>query len=182
MSLLAISCPKLAAKDLEWIQSIRAEHDELHYSLVRPHVTLVFATEKIARREFVNHVRTVSEKEVVIPCVLRRAMVMKDHFGDNWYVLMVMAEGYGEIVKIHDRLYTGILADELRLDLPYIPHVTIGNSGDPQVCKALTDRLNTDNISIAGLVSSIDIITHENGRIETIEVVELSGKTSVDRS
>ena len=93
---------------------------------------------------------------------------------------MVAAEGYSEIVKLHDRLYTGMLTGELRLDIPFIPHITIGNSKDPQVCATLADRLNAENFAIAGRISSIDIVTYENNRIETICQVELAAKRNVD--
>ncbi len=66
------------------------------------------------------------------------------------------------------------------MDIPFIPHITIGNSKDPQVCATLADRLNVENFAIAGRISSIDIITHENTRIETICQVELVDKRNVD--
>ena len=110
MSLLAISYPELEPKDFDWIQSIRAEHDELQFELVKPHITLVFATEKIGQSELINHVREVCEEALAIRFVMSRAIVIKDYFGDYWHVLMVAAKGYSEIVKLHDHLYTGPLA------------------------------------------------------------------------
>jgi 2'-5' RNA ligase len=182
MSLLAISYPELEPGDLNWIQSIRAEHDELQYELVKPHITLVFATEGIDQSALIDHVREISGEASAIRFVLRRSIVMKDHFGDYWYVLMVAAEGCSEIVRLHDRLYTNILFGELRSDLPFIPHITIGNSKDPQVCATLVDRLNAEDFAIAGRISSVDIVTYENSRIETIRQVELVDKRSVDTS
>ncbi|MCK4655782.1 MAG: 2'-5' RNA ligase family protein [candidate division Zixibacteria bacterium] len=180
MSLLAISYPELEPKDFDWIQSIRAEHDELQFELVKPHITLVFATEETGQSELIDHVREVCEEALALRFVMRRAIVMKDHFGDYWYVLMVAAEGYSEIVKLHDQLYTGVLSCELRSDIPFIPHVTIGNSKDPQACATLADRLNAENLAIIGRISSIDIVTYENNRIETICQVELVAKRNVD--
>ena len=176
MSLIAINYPELDPRDFDWIQSIRAEHDILQYELVRPHITLVFATERIVQSELVGHVREVAEEASAIKFVMRRAIVMKDHFSDYWYVMMVAAEGYGEIVKLHDHLYTGPLASELRLDLPYIPHITIGNSKDSQVCAALVDRLNAEKVEIPGLISSVDIVTYDNNLIETICRVDLGAQ------
>jgi 2'-5' RNA ligase len=180
MSLLAISYPELKPRDFDRIQLIRAEYDELQYELVKPHITIVFATERVGQSEFIDHVLKVSEEASAIRFVMRRTIVMRDYFGDCWYVFMAAAEGCSEIVGLHDRLYTGKLTGELRLDLPYIPHITIGNSKDPQVCATLADRLNVEDLAIVGRISSIDIVTYENDRIETICTVELVAKRNVD--
>lgn len=66
------------------------------------------------------------------------------------------------------------------MDIHNIKCNTVGNSKDPQACATLADRLNAMNIAITGGISSIDIITYESNRIETIRQVELADKRNVD--
>ncbi|MGE3268898.1 MAG: 2'-5' RNA ligase family protein, partial [Chloroflexota bacterium] len=73
----------------------------------------------------------------------------------------------------HDRLYTGPLASQLRLDVPYIPHVTVGMARDSLVCKGLADALNERAFLLAGSIDAIDVVSYEAGRVETLARVSL---------
>jgi hypothetical protein len=50
------------------------------------------------------------------------------------YVFLVPDEGSGALSLLHDRLYSGLLAS-LRIDLPYVPHITIGRCSERQKAK-----------------------------------------------
>ena len=39
---------------------------------------------------------------------------------------MILKEGNEEVIKLHDKLYTGVLSQFFRKDLGYIPHIGIG--------------------------------------------------------
>jgi hypothetical protein len=72
-------------------------------------------------------------------------------------------EGHSKIIKLHDRLYTGVIESEIRLDIPFIPHIGIGNSLDAHSCKQLVDRLNADRFEIRGRVDQLDLIWSVRG-------------------
>ena len=78
------------------------------------------------------------------------------------------------MVKLHDRLYTGPLAAELRLDIPFIPHLTVGNASEAQACKRLADDLNARGVSIHGGIATLGVVRYEGGRVESIERIELA--------
>src|SRR5438874_242296 len=126
MSLLVIGYPKLARVDSEWIGSIREQNDYLSHSLLPPHFTFVFPLTTITESELAEHLKKQLAGCNRIPFVLRCSILVKDDSGEDYYVLLVPDEGFSSIVKLHDRLYTGILAPALRLDIPFIPHITIG--------------------------------------------------------
>jgi hypothetical protein len=71
-------------------------------------------------------------------------------------------------------LYTGLLAARLRLDVPYIPHVTVKAAPDPAACKVLADTLNAQDIHVSARVSVLDVVRYENGRVETVARVPLN--------
>ena len=78
------------------------------------------------------------------------------------------------MVKLHDRLYTGPFAAELRLDIPFIPHLTVGNAAEAQACKRLADDLNARGVSIHGGIATLDVARYEGGRVESIGRIELA--------
>jgi hypothetical protein len=173
MSLLVLSYPIISQEDFDWIQKVRATHDRLHYELVDPHFTIVFAVDNIKPEEFIQHIKQNARGFKKITFVLRCAVVIKDAFSEHSYVFLVPDEGYSEIVKLHDRLYEGQLASELRLDIPFIPHIVAGNSIDPQVCKRLADQLNQQSFVIKGFVEKLDVAEYKNDKVKTIEQIKL---------
>jgi hypothetical protein len=167
-----IAYPSFSQKHNDWIQKVRAQHDA-YYRLVRPHFTLVFRS-SIREAEFVAHVKQRTAAVRKFTFVMRCALVVEDVIGDMNQVFLVPDKGFSDIVKLHDRLYTGILAPELRLDIPFYPHIGVGNSSDPVACKRLADELNGQDFVIEGVVGSLDIVTvvAPDKRITEVKTIE----------
>jgi hypothetical protein len=174
MSLLVLSYPIISKEDFDWIQKVRATYDRLHYELVDPHFTIVFAVDNIKPEEFTQHIKQNTRGFKKIAFVLRCAVVVKDAFSDYFYVFLVPDEGYSKIVKLHDKLYSGLLASELRLDIPFIPHIVVGNSTDPQACKKLADQLNQQSFTIKGSIEKLDVATYDGKNIKIVKQIGLT--------
>ena len=82
---------------------------------------------------------------------------------------------YSNIIKLHDKLYSGKFYGNLRFDIDFIPHIGIGNSEDIHLCKKRIDQLNATDFLIEGNVHELDIVKYENNTITTIKKVELPG-------
>jgi hypothetical protein len=173
-SLLVVNYPTLSAGALEKIQSVRQQHDLLYYDVVAPHFTLVFPVVDRDEKSFIAHVDQVTRSIPSFDFVIRCTALGDDAFSGYAYVLLVPDEGYSRIVRLHDRLYTGILASELRLDIPFIPHIGIANDLDPQVCKTIVDHLNATDFEICGKVQRLDVIWYEKNQVGTIAQFELA--------
>jgi hypothetical protein len=172
--LVAIAYPSLSPEDFAWIQGVRAAHDELYFGVIEPHITFVFPTKTLEADKLAAHVRAASAEVPSFDFVLRCAVVWGDATQPWWHVFLVPEEGFSAIVRLHDRLYTGPLAGELRLDIPFIPHLGIGTSQDPQACKALVDRINDQGVAIDGRIDRLDIAVLEPDCVRTIDRVELA--------
>jgi hypothetical protein len=168
MSLFVLGYPTITESDFHWIQSFRSDHDERYFKVVDPHFTIVFPVSTIERNTFINHVKEGVSNFTNIDFTLRCSLVVKDSFSDFTDIFLVPDEGFSRIVKLHDTLYTGILAVELRLDIPFIPHMGIGSAIDPAACKLLADQLNAQSFCISGRLEKIDIVNYENRKVETI--------------
>ncbi len=94
-------------------------------------------------------------------------------FSPQTHLFLVPDQGYSTLVKLHDTLYSGILAQTLRLDVPFIPHITVGAHSDPQVCKQAADKINHQDICIRGHIDAVNILTYENNSVATIKQIGL---------
>lgn len=111
----------------EVIHNLRAVYDPLA-KLVQPHITLVFPfTSAIETKQLVDHVSKSIEGIKSFDITLYR--ISPCLAGGN-YLFLNVREGNDEIRFIHDRLYTGILEEFLRKDIPYVPHMTVGKIDD----------------------------------------------------
>lgn len=97
---------------------------------IETHLTLVFATAWLAEQEFAAHIASVAARTPRIEFACKYAMLGADDEDDRAYVFLVPDEGYAAISILHDRLYTGPLAEHLRLDIPYVPHITVATLRD----------------------------------------------------
>jgi 2'-5' RNA ligase len=173
-NLLVVNYPTISAENFAWIQEIRQQEDELNFSAIDPHFTLVFPIIEIDRATLVSHVKRSIQGIQPFEFTIRCAVLANDAFSKYTHVFLVPDEEYSNIVKLHDRLYTGVLMRELRLDIPFIPHIGIANSLDPHHCKRLVDRLNSQQFEIRGRIDRLDIITSQRDLVESIESVNLA--------
>src|SRR5262245_52203029 len=115
---------------MDFIRAFRARHDPEFCHLVAPHYTLAFGCEAIAEESYVQHVAEIAAATAPIRFACRYAALGADDVDDMAYVFLVPDEGNAAIARLHDRIYSGPLAPHLRLDLPYVPHITIGRTRD----------------------------------------------------
>lgn len=172
MAFAVLTYPEFSRPDAERIQAYRAQHDPRH-KLVEPHVTLVFPTLAANERRLLDHVTQTVASFRSFRLSLRCALVVKDVDGPMTHVYLVPDEGFGALVRLHDRLYVGPLERAARLDVPYIPHVTVGSFERPEAAKSLADSINQQFFSINGTVGSIAIARHEAGKLATLASLRL---------
>ena len=140
------------------IQNFRKKYD-FKWNLIPPHITLVFPFNSSDETAILGHIK---KKIVAIkPFDIAVDTYKKSH--DN-YLYLTFKKGVSELTHIHDILYTAILEQNLKTDITYEPHLTIGNfqneNGElrQDVCsKALTD-LDNSSLSYEGEVDAITLI------------------------
>jgi len=170
MKLLAVAYPELSEKDLNRIESYRKEHDTL-YKIIRTHFTLVFPVKDFSEKIFTEEIKTQLKGIEPFSFTIRSATINKDSFVENYYGFLVPDEGYSNILKLHDKLYSGKLLPYRQLDIDFIPHITIGNSTNIMSCKKMADDWNSHDFEISGIISSVDIVNYEGAT--TLEKIKL---------
>jgi hypothetical protein len=172
MALVVIGYPKIDKNDYNWIQEARKKSDELYFNVVNPHFTFVFPVSSVSKEDLIKHCQNILSETKKFAFEIKKATTEKDAFNEYTHTFIILDKGSAEIIQIHDKLYTGILKPELREDIPYIPHIGIGNNKDPKICEELAKEINDKNISIKGTIDSLDIAVL-NIKVKTIKKIYL---------
>lgn len=98
------------------------EKYEPYNELLPEHLVFVFPVpEDIGLKKLENHIKTILAKWKPFEVHFHGFHKSPDH-----WLFLVLAGGNDLVHKLHDELYTDILAPHLRDDLPYLPHVGLG--------------------------------------------------------
>jgi 2'-5' RNA ligase len=110
--------PNVDTKD---INQLRMKYDP-QVELIGPHITLMFpVSESIGEENLVHHLENVLNSWQSFPIHLQRFQISSDD-----HLFLLLQEGNANIIRLHGEIYTGILADYRREDIPFIPHLTLG--------------------------------------------------------
>ena len=105
----------------EGFHAFRYRH-EPYAGLLPEHMTFVFPVgESIGRQALEQHILEVLAPWSPFRMHFCRLMKSPDH-----WLFWIAEEGKDGAMRLHDELYTGILARHLRKDLPYTPHIGVG--------------------------------------------------------
>lgn len=173
MAYLVLAYPDIKGSDYELVQNYRKNNDELFYTVVEPHFTIIFPVFDFSESLFIKEIIEKSKDVEKIKFVIRCATINKDAFNEYFHAFLVPDEGYSNIVKLHDKLYSGILKENLRLDLDFVPHIGIGNSKDKYLCKQMVNEWNNKEFAISGSISRLTIVNYENDIVTKLKEIEL---------
>jgi len=169
MSLAVLGKPRLKAADAAWITALRDRHGRaLTAPEIGPHVTLVFPTDATDATTATGHVAMIAGETPPLALAFRCALPVPDPDSGDTFIYLVPDEGFSALVRLHDRLYSGPFAEARRLDLAYMPHVTLARIAESKLARALADDLNGQEPEI-------------HARLETIELVRLDGREPARR-
>lgn len=173
MAYLVVAYPKLEQSDFDFIQNYRKQNDPRYFSVIEPHITLIFPINDIEKDSFVGEVKGKIAGIKPFDVAFNVATINQNDDGEYYHEFLVPDTGYSNIVKLHDKLYSGLFAPHLRFDIDFIPHIGIGNSDEAQISKQRIDELNAKGISIPSRVDSVDVIEYKDGAVTTVEKIKL---------
>jgi 2'-5' RNA ligase len=172
MRLYVVAYPELDAADYQLIDDSRRQYDRL-YGMIDAHITLVFLVDDMTPEDFIAEVKQQTAGAKAFDITLRACTINKDTFSEHYFAFVVPDEGNSDIIKLHDKLYSGKLTHHHRMDIDYIPHILIATSLDKSVIKNIVDEWNTKNFEFIGKVKALDIISFENGITTVLDRVVL---------
>jgi 2'-5' RNA ligase len=172
--LLIVAYPKISKSDFEWIQDNRRRYDELSYLAAPPHFTLFFPSDEFKSDDLLQTTTLNIGSFSSFQFSLRSAIIMPPVVGEYSYVFLVPDEGFSQIIQLHDKIYSKELRSSLRLDIPFVPHVTVASSKNVVACKELVDVLNNKKFEITGKIHTLDLAFEDGNCITTLSQIHLS--------
>ena len=173
-----LAYPNISRADRDFIDHFREKHDLPYKDLVAPHFTMVFGLQGFSETHLLRHVEQVCGHEDKIAFDCRYAMLGADHASETAHVFLVPDRGFSAVSMLHDRLYSGPLANALRLDLEYIPHITIGTLENRKEAKRHCDLLNSRPVSIQGSIDEISVVEYVQRTIRAVATFKLQGEAA----
>ena len=173
MALGVLAYPSISNEDYNLIQNFRKSNDELYFEIVHPHFAFVFPTDSLAENAFIEEIKEKAKDFERIKFELKCACVNKDSFMDFFHLLLVPDQGHSQIVKLHDKLYSESLFNELRLDIDFIPHMGIANSKDGYQVKTWVDHWNSQPFSIQGHINALTVIKYDGNSLKNLVNIPL---------
>lgn len=156
--------------NMELIDRIREKYDPLA-DKVKPHITLVFPfNSQISSPELENHIKEIVSKISPFHLSLQKITPAKGN-----YLFLNVDQGKEEIIKLHQLLYQGLLADyypKWLKDIEYLPHMTVGKiENEADFIKAVEETKKMDELftTIVDKIS-VEIIGEEDESIIEMEL------------
>lgn len=150
-------------ENVKIIDEIRDKYDPLAKH-VRPHITLVFPFESnIETGDLREHISSAVSEIKAFEVVLQGITPVKS-FGN--YLFLGIQKGSEEIIKLHEKLYTGILEAHYPEWLKYgkfLPHMTVGCLNDDESFKIASNYVKNVDNSFKTIVNEVSVeIIDEN--------------------
>jgi len=123
--------------------------------LLPPHLTLVFPFHsRLTLDQIAAHVQKVLRAWPCFPVVMHGAW-----FAQNEFIGIATQVGSDALIEMHDRLYRGPLAEFLRTEFDYTPHITLARASEPTRYEALcTASAQVTKETFRDLMRSVTII------------------------
>ena len=159
------------------IDAIRKKYDPLAEH-VRPHITMVFPFESdIETDKLQNHIETMVSG--IKPFELTLSGITPSISPVGNYLFLNIKEGAAEIIKLHKKLYKGILKEfypEWLMGIDFLPHMTVGCVSDlDDFKKAIEETKNIYEVFETTAMSiSVEIIDENEDSIIELDIPLIS--------
>jgi 2'-5' RNA ligase len=171
--IFTLAMPRWSADAQAAVQQFRRAHDP-QFERVEPHFTLVFGA-ALEAEPCIAHVRAVARRAAPIPFGLSHAMLY--YTGDGpAHVFLVASDGAARLTHLYRQLYGGPLASSLRLDKPFIPHITIAAVENPAAALRIADDWNAQDISLSGEIDTLTVGKITDGRFAALATSRLGAQ------
>jgi 2'-5' RNA ligase len=128
--------------ELHLIHQLRVQFDPL-VNIIEPHITLVFPFEStLSAERLQTHIRQAVQGIGSFPIQLH------DITGsEGEYLFLNVKRGNDQLIELHDRLYSSVLAGYLLVEHAFIPHLTVGRlANKPAFLSALEEARKVSTV------------------------------------
>lgn len=171
--LAIVAFPRFTAADRAAIRAVRERHDP-QFALLDPHFTLVFPVEA-PLHDIVGEARSVADASAPFPVTLNSILAVRDALGAGGHVFLVPERGAREVSALNARLYSGALKGH-RVEIPYVPHITVAASADFLGCQVLAAELARNRWNVNGSIESLSVLKVTGAGVMTMAELPLGDR------
>src|SRR5581483_4173487 len=153
--------PKIEADP---VNQLRPKYDP-HWNVIAPHITLLFSIpESIGEQRLVSHIEHVLFEQSALPIRLQGlARSWDDH------LLLLVQEGAAELIGLYQALYSGMLAQYLRQDIQFTPHLTLGRfTEQPEKFRKAFDEAQQLNLDYECVMDRVNLVKIDEGPLQIV--------------
>ena len=172
MRLAVVGSPVLDRESSRAIESFRARHDPLA-GRIPAHFTLVFPLDADAQA-LATEIRGITSSTPPVEFRLVRVSASLGIDGRS-YVLLEPDVGRDRMEELHDRLYSGMLQPDLRADVGFVPHVTVGAGEAAVECEAAAGALRQSWRPICGRIDELVLLDLDRESPRAFAMFSLGG-------
>lgn len=148
--------------NIDKIQKVREKYDEL-FDKIMPHITLAFPFKKnISNKKLKRQLIDIATNIKPFRIKCKGITLRKDERINTYYIFLNIVEGKEIINEINYKIYENILNDISIKKYNYEPHITLGNTNNPNEKIELNEEFET-------IVSSIVVEQIGENEESTIE-------------
>lgn len=156
---------------MKTLEDIRKKYDYLH-DMIEGHITLVFPFESdLSTDDLVKSIKPIMEKSKKFMISCRSISKVEAH---GYFLFLDVSKGEDSIMKLHDELYQGILAEyqpEWAKNGGYRAHMTLGRFKDERSLDIAYEDVKGFNETMEILIDRVYIEIIEEDESSTIEAV-----------
>lgn len=160
--------------------AFRARHEPARAKLVAPHLTLMFGVQSASEAEITRLAQEEAARSAPFPVTFGSHELVHDPVENAHKLFLICDTGAPRLTALHRGLYAGPHRRELRPDLPYRPHMTIGTNADRSRL-ASADPGALGRFPLAGQVSALSVVRLEAGGLTQLCICPL-GKPPAPQS
>ncbi|NIA71400.1 2'-5' RNA ligase family protein [Pelagibius litoralis] len=169
-----LTYPKFEIHTTQVLDQFRAQNEPERAKLVAPHLTLMFGVKGVEPQEIVTLCRDVVEAMPQFQVTLDRFEMDYDSIEKTHKIYLLCGKGREQVIALHEALYQAKYRSQLRLGIPYQPHMTVATNKDQSALKA-TKLSSLGELPIAGTIEKIDVVAVRSGKLRSLETVTLDG-------
>jgi len=162
-----LAYPQFDTRVSDALAAFRRLHEPVRARLVAPHVTLVFGVRNSSPEEISNICKQVATTTSAISTEFSTCEVSYDPFEKVHKISLMCAKGASLINALHEKLYEGPHNGELRPDIPYRAHMTIGANADRSQLEN-ADTASIGPFPIKAEINSLSVVQLTAGELHAI--------------
>jgi 2'-5' RNA ligase len=164
--------PETAPRFDRW----RKDYSVPHATEIPAHVTLVFAVHSVDEHALLDHCAQIAARTSPITADFNTPMIWPERDGSETLLYTVPEQGAQALTDLHHRLHTGLLADALSHDHPFVPHITLGHFPRFDDARGARAHIANQRTNATARLTSLNVI-RAGDSIETCASFPLSMAT-----